>query len=172
MFVKLISPPPSFRNHACRSRERQEGICPEVCSVPHCGERWKAQGWAQPVGSVWTQNRPGRGLLLYWCKQKQRWLPFEFFNMICINWVTMFYDCGINLHCVVYFCRHYLEWRDAYGVFGESQEIHSRNKDGLCWYQKEEWPNWHHCISEVCNFLTNPCISFFNSGILRNCSRN
>lgn len=51
--------------------------------------------------------------------------------------------------------RNHLEWRHLDGLFGEPQEIHSRNKDDLRWHQKEERKNRPDSISEICNFMIN-----------------
>lgn len=49
--------------------------------------------------------------------------------------------------------RYYLEWGDPDGLLGESQEVHSRNKDDFCRHQKENWKGRPYSIPEVFNFI-------------------
>lgn len=64
----LLLPLANYGRH-CKGKE---GICPEVCPVPHCRGGRQAQSGSQPLGSVWAEDGPGRGLLVHGCQQEQR----------------------------------------------------------------------------------------------------
>lgn len=67
--------------------------------------------------------------------------------------------------------RYYLEWGDPDGLLGESQEIHSRNKDDLCRHQKENRKGWPYSIPEIFNFLNSYLHHCLRPFILANSSR-
>ena len=66
-FLLLSVSRPADDGRRCQGKE---GLCPEVCSVPHSRRRGQAQGGPQPLGSVRTQDRPGTGLLVHRCQQE------------------------------------------------------------------------------------------------------